>query len=141
LKSSAPSQVAVVEKIENLLESLNLQYFSPRQTGVTLSNLSPEERKNHAHWVFEKNVEWLEQSDVMVAVIDDRDPGVMWEIGFFYAGASGQIITYTESDYGLNVMIQECVDAHCKGIDRLRDCLKGDRELYEFRDFQPGSVT
>jgi nucleoside 2-deoxyribosyltransferase len=148
-----PEQVTVVEKIEFLLDGIGLDYFSPRRHGRgNLSQMEPEERKRTAHLVFRDNVDNIIACNTVIAVIDGRDPGVMWEIGCAYSLRLGRaaggvvdnwkprIVTYTDHDYGVNVMIQECVDAHCRGTERLRECLVSN-EFSAFRDFVAEKVT
>jgi nucleoside 2-deoxyribosyltransferase len=116
-----PEQVAVVERIENLLTELKIDFYSPRKDGV-LMNMTPEERKASTKRIFDKNVLEINKSSMILAVIDGKDTGTVWEIG--YSAASGiPIITYTDHGYGVNVMLKECVVAHVKGVDRLRDLL------------------
>jgi nucleoside 2-deoxyribosyltransferase len=140
----SPPQVAVVEKIENLLEELGIEYYSPRKDGVLMS-MTREERRKKSKDVFDRNIEKMNWADCIVAVIDDRDQGVQIELGFcigkrLYENYFQKIITYTEVGHGLNVMVQEAVDAHCKGIDRLKECLLS-REYHKFRDYDAANVT
>jgi nucleoside 2-deoxyribosyltransferase len=63
----------------------------------------------------------------MIAVVDDRDIGTIFEIGFFASKKLSQkdnlLITFTNKSFGLNVMIQQSVDAHLKGASDLTDLL------------------
>ena len=121
-----PKQVATIERIEQMIAANfphTISMYSPRHDGV-LAAMSPEERRRSTKKIFERNCEEIERSDVMLAVIDDRDVGTIWEMGFACGNLCAPwIITYTDQSYGLNVMIQESVEAHVRGIDELRDCL------------------
>jgi hypothetical protein len=51
-----------------------------------------------------------------------------------------RIVTFTEKDYGLNVMIQECVDSHCRSAADLRDVLVK-KNWVDHRSFDAEKVT
>jgi len=132
-----PEQSCVVEKIENLMSETGLQFYSPRKDGV-LMNMTSEERKNSTKRIFNRNVQEISSSSLVLAVIDGRDIGTIWEIGYAY-GSRIPIITFSNHGYGTNVMIKECVWAHVKGIDRLRDLLliyKREPWRHAFEKFQ-----
>jgi nucleoside 2-deoxyribosyltransferase len=116
-----PAQVAVVEAIEKVFEEKGIDFYSPRKEGV-LINMTPDERRASTQRIFDKNVEEILRADKILAVVDGRDPGTTWEVGFGYAKRI-PIITYTDQGFGLNVMIQKCVSAHVKGIDMLKEYL------------------
>ena len=95
-----PRQSETVRVVENMLTRLNLAFFSPRQHGVNVSNLSEEERKGGTALtkVFEGNVRALDNSTLLIACIDksrtednheekNADAGTMFEIGYFYRDA------------------------------------------------------
>jgi nucleoside 2-deoxyribosyltransferase len=148
-----PSQLAAVEKLEILVGDVGHEIYSPRRDGV-LIDMTPAERKKSVKKIFESNVYWILRCDAMVALIDDRDAGVIWELGFAYATRRQRervktinwpemrprIVTCTEKDYGLNVMIQECVDSHCRSADQLRDVLRNENWTMH-RDFDAEKVT
>jgi len=60
--------------------------------------------------------------EVLVAVIDDRDPVVSWMIGQAYTRGI-PVISYTNYDYGVNIMLACSLVAHVKGIDNLKNLL------------------
>lgn len=64
-----------------------------------------------------QNVEYV------VAVIDDRHPIVSWIMGQAYE-RNIPIITYTNFDYTVNLMLLFSIVAHCKGIDSLKDVIQ-----------------
>lgn len=122
-----PAQVAAVERLEVLLSRFAFDYYSPRKDGV-LQDMTPEERRRAARTIFERNCSEINASSLVLALVDGRDTGVIWEMG--YACASGvPIVTYTEHDYGLNVMIKESVAAHCRDQPALVDVLTSFRDL------------
>jgi len=58
----------------------------------------------------------------VLAVIDDYDVGMVWECGFEFGISLGKvpIVTYTDQDYGLNVMLRESAIAHIRGVGELK---------------------
>ena len=119
-----PEQLATIERLEGMLSLLPLEVYSPRKDGV-LMIMSREEKKKNAKKIFDLNCCRIEEADVVLAVIDDRDVGTMWELGYATYRKREyllpKIVTYTEKNYGVNVMIQECVDSHVRGIDQARE--------------------
>ena len=117
-------QLATVERLEEVLASLPLEVYSPRRDGV-LMNMSREEKKKSTKKIFDLNCHHISESDVVLAVIDDKDTGTVWELGYAscrkHEYLLPKIVTYTEKGYGLNVMIQECVDSHVRGIEQARE--------------------
>ena len=111
------NQCSTIAKIENLLAYRKIAYFSPRSAGVLLDMDAADKRKN-ADKMYQLNIDNIKQADTIIAVIDDRDIGTIWEIG--YAAALGKdIITYTANDYGLNVMLAKCVRYHAKHMNEV----------------------
>jgi nucleoside 2-deoxyribosyltransferase len=144
-----PGQVELIKALEKLIESIEprLGLFSPRRDGIAiLQDLTLEQKLKAAGRVFEQNKTEIHSSDMVFAVIDDRDPGTIWELG--YAAriryiAVPKIVTFTNHNYGVNVMVQMCADGHCKGIDLARDLLSmyaagDDAWEKDFRDFNEG---
>lgn len=139
-----PEQVSVVEGLENLVaEVSSIELYSPRKDGV-LSAMTPEERRRSKGKIFELNCHHITTSQMVLAVIDHRDVGVVWELGFAYSFKrlleEMWIVTYTDYDFGLNVMIQECVDAHVHGMTEAETVIRGvatnDLEVFSrFRKF------
>jgi nucleoside 2-deoxyribosyltransferase len=147
-----PEQVAAVERLESLVKSSGHDFYSPRKDGV-LIDMSADEKRKSAKKIFSLNIHWISVCDAVIAIIDDRDAGVIWELGFAYATRRHRetikrvgiiiqpwIVTYTTKDYGLNVMIKECVDSHCRSEDQLRDVLvNGNWQAYH--DFDVSKLT
>lgn len=111
-----PAQLKLVEELEDIFSAH--QVFSPRKEGI-MTNMTPEERRSQARRLFKQNVDNIDWCDILLAVIDDRDVGVMFELG--YAFARGRdIVTFTNQSYGLNIMISECSQVHLQGLDEAR---------------------
>jgi len=126
-------QLNFVKQIENKLIENNLVFFSPRRCGI-LKNMSAEERAARMADIFAVNINQIENSDCIVAVIDDRDPGTIFEIGFAF-GLNISIFTITAKNYGINVMLKYATNDHFSNIDDLIEALKGnDAENAEFEE-------
>jgi nucleoside 2-deoxyribosyltransferase len=129
-----PRQVTIVEAIEASLDGLGISYYSPRREGV-LSGMTVAERRAAVARIFDANVLNIKQAELVVAVIDDRDVGVAWEIGYAYGlMPRPAIVTYTEVGHGVNVMLQQCADGHVRGVDELADVLTTLR-FEDYRNF------
>ena len=116
-------QLAVVECIESTLEKNNLEYFSPRSEGVLL-DMNDEDRVLKIQEIYDSNIRHLNDCDNMIAVVDGRDSGVIFEIGYFAAlskVSKKRIITFTNKNFGLNVMIQKTVCGHVHGFKKLNE--------------------
>jgi len=110
-------QLNFVKKLEEAFTLAELQFFSPRSEGV-LKDMTPEERSQRMLEIFDSNISHMNAACVIVAVIDNYDTGTVFEIGYGY-GKDIPIFTITDNDYGLNVMVRECVTAHNKTLEGL----------------------
>jgi len=129
-------QATLVGILETMIESFGFGLISPRRSGLVLVAMKPEERARHVADIFRKNCEDMRTAHMMLAVIDDRDAGTMWEMGYMHCLGSRPIYTYTDKDYGVNVMLQGCVAGHARGPIELRDMLtwiKTGKRTMEFR--------
>lgn len=117
------TQIELVDSIEQTFDLFDMEYYSPRSEGV-LMNMTPEEKKSRMKYIFDKNVEMLNKADTIVAVIDNYDTGTVWEIGYAFAKGK-RIITITDNYYGVNVMINECIVAHCTDVAQLPAAVDG----------------
>jgi nucleoside 2-deoxyribosyltransferase len=139
-------QIKIVQDIEDTLRTADVKFFSPRSEGV-LIEIAPQDRAAHLERVYQSNVEHMMDCNVMLAVVDGRDIGTMFEIGFFASkkltNKDNLSITFTDKSFGLNVMIQQSVDGHLKGVGDLTMLLEmvkynggiGEEQLSFFKDF------
>ena len=106
-------QKETINKIERLLKARDTHFYSPMRDGVI-----GEMEKPNFDLIYKNNVDNVADCTTMIAVIDDRDMGTIFEMG--YAAALGKdIITYSSKDYGLNVMIERCVRYHARSIGQV----------------------
>ena len=117
-------QLNKVKGIESLLEDAGVEFFSPRSEG-SLGNMTPEERKAKMGDVFQSNVDHMDWCTHMVAVIDDRDTGTIWEMGYGFAMGKG-IVTYSACYHGINVMLNESIMYHANELQDIMGGLNGE---------------
>lgn len=148
-------QKETMDKVRKVILTYpELDLFSPYYDGVVLNeeNDSPEKRQE----VFDIDIGQVAFSDLVVAVIDDFDPGAMfewggagiiswlkkkgyitckqsWEQGCSYVIevksilSDIKILAYTDvSDRGLNVMLQQSIWGFANGTIQLNS------QLYQF---------
>lgn len=110
-----------VEYVEHLLDVQEEPFFSPREFGViTEGGMNDQQFKR----IFDMNIRMMNNAFRMVAITDDFDPGVMFEIGYAYS-IGVKVITYSPKGYGSNVMIAKAAWTHCKHADELELALGG----------------
>lgn len=131
-------QEKVVHQVEDILDNLGIDNYSPFRDGITLSSDASREEKSQ---VFRDNVDNIKSCDTMIAIIDDRDTGTTFEQGVFYAQwrnsqdnirANGyftsqthpRLISYlSKPKSNISVMLTEASMMLCIGADELYDYL------------------
>lgn len=119
-----------VKQIESTMDSIGMTYYSPRKD-VILQDVPKEERLKMTKQVYDNNVNNIEECDVMIAVIDNRDVGTMFEMGYA-AAMKKYIITVTNHDFAVNVMLKECTYAHLRGTNQMISAIECARRGYPF---------
>lgn len=115
-------QKNVVECIEEMLDAENEAFFSPREYGIITDGAMTESQFQR---IFDMNIRMLNNGLQLIAVTDDFDPGVMFEIGYFYSITKSRIITFSPKGYGSNVMIAKASWSHCRGYEELELAIRG----------------
>ena len=126
-----PAQLAAVQHIEHALNGV-CAYHSPRSVG-TLQDIPESERREHIVRTFANNIDRLDWCTHMIAVIDDRDIGTIWEMGYAYAKGK-QVVSYSGQGHGLNVMLSESIIFHCVNMQQVVPALQGKLTLIPRRD-------
>lgn len=100
-------EIAVIEKIKKCLSELNINFYSPKDE-FQFKKGDPSE---NAKQCYNSNINAMNTCSHMIAVIDDFDPGTVFEIGYFI-GFSKPVIAYSDiKGRGLNLMLaQACID-------------------------------
>lgn len=104
-------QLFVVRKIENILRENGIEFFSPRSEG-TLKEMTALERADVMGDLFKSNISHMDWCTHCIAMIDDYDTGTVWEMGYLYA-TKKHIVTFSPNYFGINVMLNESIAAHC----------------------------
>jgi nucleoside 2-deoxyribosyltransferase len=119
----------------------NIELFRPRDSTASAKKLNKDigagkdPSQETRHNVFLDNVNNIDDADLVVAIIDGRDIGTIFEIGYAY-GINVPIITYTNEGFGMNLMLAESTLAHCKGLDQLGKAIEGFIGGWSDEDFE-----
>jgi sugar/nucleoside kinase (ribokinase family) len=94
-------EVDWVKLITDRIEGASFKVLSPsRENGIINKETPVDERKN----IFAADLELLRQSDIMVALLDNGDPGTCFEVGLAYERGI-PIIALKTSQFELNNML------------------------------------
>ena len=115
-------QLAQVIAIENLLKEKEIEFFSPRSFGV-IKDMTPEEKEREMKNIYNMNVEKLLWCDTAIVLVDHKDTGTTWELGFL-AGFNKLIdwqrkkiiLTVSLEKKPVNVMLRYCINAHAESL-------------------------
>lgn len=119
-------EIITVCRLEYELEKLGFTVYSPSRDGRVLSpkNDDIELRKE----VFKENMIGVDESALVVGVIDNRDPGTMFEVGAksafdmcngYSKSNRSRILTYSAHNYGVNLMLINSTLGHYVKISEL----------------------
>ena len=119
-------QMSLIQAIEKKFDDSEIKYFSPRSFG-SLGEMGTQERLDNIQSVYTENIRQIENSMVMLAVIDDNDVGTVFEMGYAACLKAPfprrKIVTMSDQGYGMNIMLRECVDAHLHGMENVAECI------------------
>jgi len=117
---------ATVKSIEELVSSIDTyELWSPSRDGTIVTpDMNHEQRQS----VVQENIFQIRGSDLVIAVVDNRDPGTFIEFGgaAFYGIP---IVTYSGQGHGVNVMIAGLAIGHANDIEHLKLMLKDLRSI------------
>lgn len=128
-----PQQLATVEKIEQQLDKEQILYYSPRSEGI-LQDMNPSEQKLSKTVIYNTNVQAMDDCTHMIAWIDDRDTGTIFEVGYF-AGVQKEIVLFVHDTSKISVMLAEAAIAVCDDLYKLKLALQGEYSV------EPGEVN
>ena len=104
-----------VEYICEILEQRGLKVLSPsRENGIINPKTSQMERES----IFNLDIEMINKSDVIIALLDSDDMGTSFEIGYSYS-IKKPVIGLDTSGGVVNNMIRYGCDAICNNIEEL----------------------
>lgn len=118
------TQLTTVMKIETILGNLGISFFSPRLHGKTIKDLPESERAEAAEEAFDLNLKGLWDCNTVLHVLDDKDVGAAWEVGFWVGtygkkNAQRPVFMYHSGDKALNIMLQQIAMSYTTSIVEL----------------------
>lgn len=121
-------QLALIKSLEKVITDLDYNLFSPRlgENALEMNKALAAGKcvsDNLRRSVFGDNVITIKQASLLVAVVDDRDTGTIFEWGYAFASHI-PLISVTNHDYGMNLMLAHSIVGHCKGLDQIKDGLQ-----------------
>lgn len=130
-------QLAAMKRLELMM--IGLGSAPPPSRSGNLVSISPRlERSAHAmnkmiaegetppaslrRKVYEENLEGIDNSNLVVAITDDFDPGTLFEIGYATARKI-PIVTFSAKGYGSNLMLAQAAFIHVRSFEELSSAL------------------
>lgn len=111
-KATKAGILEILRNIPNFADNFNI--YDPFDFSPTIEG-DREQKKMLAGSVVDANITILTRSDLVLALIDDRDQGVIWEMGYAKA-LNLPTITVSNADYDVNVMLSATVMAHVTNV-------------------------
>ena len=76
-------QLATIEIIEEQFDNVGLDYFSPRKGGGKIEHLPLEKKMKESKRIYQSNIDAIMDCNILLAVVDGRDTGTIFEMGYF----------------------------------------------------------
>jgi nucleoside 2-deoxyribosyltransferase len=105
-----PDQLATVARVVEILHTCGYVSYSPSRDGIMLAPTDPPERRDE---VFFSNKNAIRQSDLLVALLDTKDTGTIWELGMSMT-LDIPVIAVTLTSPQMNVMLERGVVCHVR---------------------------
>lgn len=102
--------------------------YSPARDGVMLAPTDPAAKRDE---VYHSNLRAIRQSDLLIAILDVKDTGTIWELGAA-AGFGIPIVAVTMAVSKMNVMLERGVIAHVLNPHDLALVLRALRSHLEY---------
>jgi nucleoside 2-deoxyribosyltransferase len=119
------TQKANMAKAKAILQSEGFRVCDPQDLSPVIVDLPPESRTDTLfEEIFSRNIQAMDESEWMVACIDDRDVGTAFEIGYFFANNHfNKLFTFSAAGYGTNVMLAQATGGHSPNIEGIRELI------------------
>ena len=116
----ATAQIFTCNLVKNKLqEHGGFSVCDPRELSPVIPFMKPEEKTPEFYQsVFAKNCVGIERSQTVFAILDKKDSGTIWELGYAYAQGK-DIVTFTSKRKEMNVMLSQCANGHIDGVIEL----------------------
>lgn len=120
-------QIERIEYIENLLDELGFEVYSPRKDCTY--KLTPDSNKEERQKVFADNIINIETAELLIAVTDGKDMGTIFEAGYAYR-TDIPIVYFAETlgDGLFNLMLAESGIAVAQSREKLKEVLEDIKE-------------
>lgn len=109
----------LVDTLKLLCEGFGYKVFSPKDELLVTPESSMEERQA----AFDGNTQAIDRADLVLAVIDDFDPGTIFEMGHAYAKGVPILAYSNVMGRGLNLMLAQSCIGFANGIEDLKEHL------------------
>lgn len=116
-------QLLIVQKVENILLSYDIDCFSPRSEGI-LKDMTKQQQKNNRKHIYDSNIKHMNDCTHMLACVEYKDTGTIFEIGY-YAAKEKPIVLFSENLNTVNVMLAQSASSICDNFDKLVFSLDG----------------
>ena len=131
----SPEWLEELESIKSTLDSLGLDYFSPKDENLC----KPDDDESTQDQIFNGNIKGMEECDWMICNTRNKDMGSIFEAGYFHK--LGKPIVYfcagLPPGAQFNLMLAASGLAVCTSIGQLksylRDCIGTEGRLIESR--------
>jgi len=130
----SPEWLEELESIKSTLDSLSLDYFSPKDENLC----SPDADENFQDQVFNGNIKGMEECDWMICNTRNKDMGSIFEAGYFHK--LGKPIVYFCAGLPVgaqfNLMLAASGMSVCTSFEQLKTYLHSCQEtgnLFELR--------
>ena len=128
-----PEQLALVRAIEHTLFKLSIPFYSPRSEGI-LDDMEMKEKQNSKAVIYNTNINAMDDCTSMIACIESRDTGTIFEVGYF-AAQKKDIVLYLQDVSKVSVMLAEAAISICDDVSWLQEALNGTKSL-EAKDWE-----
>lgn len=109
-----PEQLEFKKNLVEVLKDCSIRLLDPFEFSPAIEG-DRELKKQISRCVVDANERLIERSDLILALIDDRDQGVIWEMGYAYARGISTI-TISQHDYDVNLMLSGTVIGHIPNV-------------------------
>lgn len=110
------AEVSFIGAIYHALKKCGFSIYSPFHEEGLVDSFQ------QAHHVFTQNKTAIEESDIVVALLDYEDPGTVWECGYAYSLNKPLFAIHT-NDNNINLMVEFATTTICPSMRCLIDCL------------------
>ena len=113
-------QRAVCGELEHWCATEGRPMYAPRLACLLPQPSTPAQRQA----CFEGDVSMASACDLMLAHVDDFDPGTVWEVGAGYMMGKPIVMYSTVPGRGLNLMLAQSVVGFISGLDDVKQFLR-----------------